>query len=259
MKRLFPLAVAVTASLFAGQIGSTAATSAVGPNVAPGGNFDLSLWELQLPIGSANSPTTIPPAQLEGPNGFQDKYFYTDTTDGSMTFWDPEKGVTTPGSKYPRSELREMTSSGAPANWSIPGTHKLSATLKVTKVPDHVAVGQIHLGNSSGSSKPLLELFYHANGDIDMAIEQTPAGGNEVQHLAGNVPLGTKWSYVIGLTGGNTISLVLNGGKTQTWPLPSAFNGYKMYFKAGDYDQSTGSDATIGATVHFSALKIAHS
>jgi hypothetical protein len=240
--------------------GTTAPTTPAGgldPSVAPGGNFDLSLWELQLPTGSPGAPTTISPGQLEGPNGFQDPYFYTDSTDGAMTFWDPENGVTTPNSSYSRSEFREMTAGGAAANWFSPGTHKLSATLRVTQVPDHVAVGQIHLG-SGGSTKPLLELFYYANGNIEMAIEQTPAGGNEVPHLAGNVPLGTKWSYTIGLSG-NTISLVINGGATQTWPMSSTFNGYGMYFKAGDYDQSTGSSSTVGATVGFYALTISHS
>jgi hypothetical protein len=31
-----------------------------------------------------------------------------------------------------------------------------------------------------------------------------------------------------------------------------------MYFKAGDYDQSTGSSATVGAKVRFFALTIFH-
>jgi hypothetical protein len=227
------------------------------PSVAPGGNFDLSLWELQLPVGSPGSPTTILPSQLEGPNGFQDSYFYTASSDGAMTFWDPENGVTTPNSSFARSELREMDSSGSPANWFAPGTHTLSATLKVTRVPDHVCVGQIHLG-SGGSTKPLLELFYYANGDIKMGIEQTPAGGNEVLYNVGNVPLGTTWSYVIGLSG-STISLVLNGGSRQTWTASSTFNGYGMYFKAGDYDQTSGSDSSVGAQVAFYALSIHHS
>jgi hypothetical protein len=240
-----------------GSTPPTAPSGGLDPSVAPGGNFDLSLWELQLPTGSPGAPTTILPAQLKGAGGFQDPYFYTDGTDGAMTFWDPENGVTTPNSNYSRSEFREMTSSGAAANWFSPGTHKLSATLRVTQVPDHVAVGQIHLG-SGGSTKPLLELFYYSNGNIEMAIEQTPAGGNEVQHLAGNVPLGTKWSYTIGLSG-STISLVINGGATQTWPASSTFNGYGMYFKAGDYDQSSGSSSTVGATVKFYALNISHS
>ena len=226
-------------------------------SVAPGGNFDLSLWELQEPTGSPGSPTTILPSQLEGANGYQDSYFYTDSNDGAMTFWDPENGVTTPNSNYSRSELREMDSSGAAANWFAAGTtNTLSATLKVTQVPDHVCVGQIHLG-SGGSTKPLLELFSYANGDIKMAIEQTPAGGNEVLYKVGNVPVGTQWSYVIGLSG-STISLSLNGGAAQTWTASSTFNGYGMYFKAGDYDQSSGSDASVGAKVGFYALAIHH-
>jgi hypothetical protein len=137
--------------------------------------------------------------------------------------------------------------------------HTLSATLKSTQIPDHVAVGQIHLGTGTpASTKPLLELFYYADGSIVLAIEQTPAGGNEVKHPVGNVPVGTKWSYVIGLSG-NTISLVINGGATQTFAMSSTFNQENMYFKAGDYDQSAGSDPTVGAKVQFYALTIFHS
>jgi hypothetical protein len=216
------------------------------------------VWELQEPVGSPGAPTTIAPAQLVGANGFHDAYFFTDPTDGSMTFWDPENGVTTAHSSYPRSELREMTAAGAPANWATKGTHTLSATLKATVVPDHVCVGQIHLGTGTpASTKPLLELFYHADGSIVMAIEQTPAGGNEVQTPAGNVPLGTPWSYVIGLSG-NAITLVLDGGATRSFTMASSFDQENMYFKAGDYDQSTGSSSTVGAKVQFYALSVHH-
>jgi hypothetical protein len=202
-------------------------------------------------------PTTILPAQLVGANGYQDTYFFTDKTDGSMTFWDPENGVTTPNSSYPRSELREMTANGMPANWAITGTHKLSATVKATMIPDHVAVGQIHLGTGTpASTKPLLELFYFANGDIAMLIESSPSGGG-TRMPAGNVPLGMQWSYVIGLSG-HTISLVLNGGTAQTWTMSSSYDQEGMYFKAGDYDQTVGSDGTVGAKVQFYALSVFH-
>ncbi|HEU5268701.1 MAG TPA: polysaccharide lyase family 7 protein, partial [Jatrophihabitans sp.] len=244
-------------TLPSGSSGGGGGTGGLNPGVAPGGNFDLSLWELQEPTGSPGSPTTIPPSQLEGANGYQDSYFYTDSSDGAMTFWDPENGVTTPNSNYSRSELREMTSSGAAANWFAAGTtNTLSATLRVTQVPNHVCVGQIHLG-SGGSTKPLLELFYYSNGDLKMGIEQTPAGGNEVLYDVGSVPLGTQFSYVIGLSG-STISLALDGGAAQTWTASSTFDGYGMYFKAGDYDQSSGSDASVGARVGFYALSIHH-
>jgi hypothetical protein len=255
------------AKLAAGTIGWTAVLSSTGaggasvglsPNVAPGGNFDLSRWELQEPIGSPGVPVTISPARLEGPNGFHDSYFFTDPTDGSMTFWDPESGVTTPHSRYPRCELREMTVTGLPADWPTAGTHTLSATLKATRVPDHVAVGQIHVGTGlPASTKPLLEIFYYANGTIVVGIEQSPAGQSEVLNTVGNAPLGTPWSYDIRLTG-NTIRVTIQGGPPHTFAMAPAFGHENMYFKAGDYDQSAGSDPGVGAAVQFYALRVVH-
>ena len=140
-------AVGTAAFLMAGQISTAAAAPhGLNPGIAPGGNFDLSHWELQLPTGTTNHTTTISPKQLEGASGYQSKFFFTNTTDGSMSFWDPENGVKTPNSNFARSELREMNSNGSAAAWLPPGTHTLSATVKSTLIPDHVAVGQIHLG-----------------------------------------------------------------------------------------------------------------
>jgi hypothetical protein len=226
--------------------------------VAPGGNFDLSRWELQEPIGTPGAPVTILSAQLIGAHGFHDSYFFTDPVDGAMTFWDPENGVTTANSNFPRSELRELTSDGKLADWPLAGTHTLSARVAVTQVPDHVCVAQVHLGTGTpASTKPLLELFYFADGSIRIAIEQSPAGGNEVQHLVGKVALGTPWTYVLGLSG-NTISLAIDGGAAQTFAVSSSFNQENMYFKAGNYDQSSGANATVGATVKFYALTLFH-
>ncbi len=244
-------------ALLAGPMGTANAAPALNPGVAPGGNFDLSVWELQEPTGSPGSPTTIAPSRLEGANGYQDSYFYTNSSDGSMEFWDPENGVTTPNSNYSRSELREMTSSGSPAAWSLPGTHTLSATVKVTKVPDHVCVGQVHLAQNSGSTKPLAELYYYSSGQIKLGIENSPSGG-QTSHTVTSVPLGQKFSYVIQITGGNTINLSINGTR-HSYPIPSSFNGYQQYFKAGDYDQSSGSSSTVGASVQFYALTVQHS
>lgn len=237
------------------------ASGGLNPNVAPGGNFDLSIWEIQLPIGSPGDPTTIAPAALEG--GFHDAYFFTDPTDGAMTFFDPENGVTTANSSYPRSELREMSTNGTQANWAIAGTNTMVATLAVTQVPDHVCVGQIHTGTAmeaglATSTKPLLELYYYASGAIDLAIEDSPAG-SQASYSITTVPLGTKFSYTIQLTGAGTITLTVNGAP-HTYTMPSSFDGYGMYFKAGDYDQTADVDAgaTVGATVKFYALQVSH-
>jgi hypothetical protein len=255
---VFAVAATAITSILTGNASADVSAAALNPNVAPGGNFDLSRWTLQLPIGSPGSPTQIPPSQLKGANGFHDAYFFTNTTDGAMTFWCPENGVHTPNSNFPRSELREMNANGSSAAWSIPGTHKLSATVKVTQVPNHVAVGQIHLDPSTGSNKPLLELFYRSNGNVDMAIEKSPAGGSLTSHVVGNVPLGQTWSYTITLSGGNKIGMTLNG-KTTTFTMDPSFNGQKMYFKAGDYNQSTSGSSTVGSKVAFYALSFSHS
>jgi Alginate lyase len=244
-----------------GGAGGAGGSGGLNPQVAPGGNFDLSLWELQEPVGSPGSPTTILPAALEGPNGYHDTYFFTDPTDGAMTFWDPENGVTTANSDYPRCELRELNANGTAANWPIAGTNTLSATVEVVKVPDHVCVGQIHIGSAiqaglAASTKPLLELYYYGTGDIELGIEDSPAGSQTV-HDVGNVPLGTKLSYTIQLAGDGTITLVVNG-VTSTFTMPASFNGYGMYFKAGDYDQTVGTDGTVGATVKLYALHVSH-
>jgi hypothetical protein len=253
---LLAFAAAAVALLTAYQIG-TASAATLHTDVAPGGNFDLSGWELQLPIGSPGAPTTIPSSQLVGASGYTNPaYFWTDKNDGSMTFWDPESGVTTPNSSYPRSELREMNSNGSAADWALAGSHKLSATLRIVTVPKSVCVGQVHLGSGGSSTKPLLELYYAPTGDITLGTENSPDGG-QTRHTVANVPLGTPWSYVIAISGGNTIKLTVNGATT-SYPIVSSFNAYHMYFKAGDYDQSASSSTSVGAKVKFYALTVSH-
>jgi len=240
---------------------SGAGDGGLSTDVAPGGNFDLSVWELQLPIGATGDPTTIGPAQLEGPTGFQDSYFFTDSTDGTMTFWDPESGVTTADSSYPRSELREMNADGSEANWPVAGTNTLSATVAVTQVPDHVCIGQIHIGSAieaglASSTKPLLQLYYYSGGDVTLGIEDSPSGSQTAYPIT-SVPLGTPFTYTIQLTGDGTITLVIDGASS-SFTMPPSFDGYGEYFKAGDYDQTAGADASVGAIVKFYALQVSH-
>ncbi|MFF2526588.1 polysaccharide lyase family 7 protein [Streptomyces liangshanensis] len=252
------LAVATAAGIAAALsvMGGTSA-SAANPAVAPGGNFNLSVWQLQEPVGSPGSPTTISSSRLQGANGYQDSYFYTDTRDGAMTFWAPEKGVTTPNSNYARSELREMNSNGSAADWSLSGSHKLSATLRVVSVTSNVCVGQIHLGSGGTSTKPLVELYYRSSGDIVAGIENSPDGG-QTPHTVGHVSVGKTWTYTIAVSGGNQIDLTVNGSTTH-YPIPSSFKPYKQYFKAGSYNQSSSDSTTKGARVGFYGLTVSHS
>ncbi|MFG2881278.1 polysaccharide lyase family 7 protein [Streptomyces sp. NPDC048297] len=229
---------------------------AADPDAAPGGNFDLSAWQLQEPVGSPGHPDTIPSSRLQGADGYQDAYFYTDTNDGAMTFWAPEKGVTTPNSHYARSELREMNRDGSPADWKLSGSHRMSATLRTVSVTKNVCVGQIHLGSGGSSTKPLLELYQHANGDIVLGTEDSPSGG-QTSHDVGHVAIGETWSYTIAVSGGNTIDLTVDGTTTH-YAIPSSFKSYKQYFKAGSYNQSSSSSTKKGAKVAFYKLTVSH-
>ena len=252
------LVTATTATVLALTLTALTGGSAdaADPHVAPGGNFDLSIWQLQEPVGSPGSPTTIPSSRLQGANGYQDAYFYTDTRDGAMTFWAPEKGVTTPNSNYARSELREMNRDGSAADWSLGGSPRMSATQRVVSVTRNVCVGQIHLGTGGSSTKPLLELYYHSNGDIVLGTENSPDGG-QTSHSVGHVSIGKTWTYTIAVSGGNTIDLTVNGTTTH-YAIPSSFNPYKQYFKAGSYNQSSSDSTTNGARVAFYGLTVTH-
>ncbi len=256
MAALLAIVVAGAAAFTVNQIGTASAATSLDPTVPPGGNFNLSVWQLQLPTGSAGSPTTVQSSQLKGASGYTSGYFFTDKTDGSMTFWAPEKGVTTPNSHYARSELREMNADGSSANWSLSGNHTLSAQLRITLVTKNVCVGQVHLGSGGSSTKPLLELYYHSNGDIVIGLENSPSGG-QTTHTLGNVSIGTKWTYVINVSG-SKINITVNGKKT-SYSIPSSFNAYKQYFKAGSYNQSSSSSTTKGAKVKFYSLTVSHS
>jgi hypothetical protein len=242
------------AILLAGAL-LTAANPAVSlnPSCAPGGNFDLSPWKLQLPIGNKGNPTTISSSSLKGCSGYKNpSYFFTESGDGALVMKVPGSPassgcVTTANSEHCRTELAETTS------WDPnSSTNKISATLAVPK-PDNskygTCIGQIHM-DSSISTKPVAELYYSTKGVLTMGVEQTRAGNNQKPKTVGTVPVGTKFSYTISYEK-NILSVSING-KTTTLSTYS-LDAPRSYFKAGNYNQ--GSDAS---DVHFFSISIEH-
>ncbi|KAJ7574926.1 polysaccharide lyase family 7 protein [Mycena floridula] len=241
--------------LFASIIFFTSYTGALNPACAPGGNFDLSHWVLQLPIGSTGSPQTISTSSLEGCSGFQNfNYFFTESGDGALVMKVPGSPasagcVTTPNSLHCRTELREEN----PSSWSPKAAlNRLIVSLAVT-VPDDSAhgtvIGQIHIDDSV-STKPVCELYYRSNGDISIGVEQTRAGGNQVFTALGNVPIGTRFTYELEYSSG-LLKVAINGRfKTlDTFQLDEPTS----YFKVGNYNQgSSRSD------VHFFSIFVQH-
>jgi hypothetical protein len=196
----------------------------------------------------------IPGTQLAGTSGFTDIYFYTDKTDGAMTFMDPTTGVTFSGSNHPRSELHELTN-----GWSTAGTNTQTVKLAVVQVPSNVTIGQIFQAPPA-PSKPLLELEYYKGGAIKVLLEQGNTGGSAAPpQTVGTVTDGSTFTYELSLTG-STISVSVNG-KSTSIGLPSAFVGESFFFKVGDYDQtaSGGTPGTQpGTVVKVYALQVVH-
>lgn len=206
------------------------------PYVVPGGNFDLSIWSLQLPTGSGTSVTTIRPDKLTGTNGFTDSnYFYT-ASDGAMTFMDPQQGITTSGSIHCRTELREMTGSGDAAAWSSDGTNVMSVIGEVLQVGGgsggHVVLGQVY---NSSSSIPLCAFEYFAStGGFKVLYEEAKGAGTYID-LGVSCPLKTRYTVSLGLTHG-VLTVTVNEKLCYTKVI--SLPGVQYYFKCGAYDQT---------------------
>ncbi|KIK56590.1 polysaccharide lyase family 7 protein [Collybiopsis luxurians FD-317 M1] len=229
--------------------------AALNPSCAPGGNFDLSHWELQLPIGSTGDPETISSADLQGCDGFENfDYFFTESGDGALVMKVPGSPasagcVTTPNSLHCRTELREEN----PSSWDPnAATNRLQVSLVVTVADDSshgTVIGQIHIDDSV-STKPVCELYYNQNGDISIGVEQTRSGGDEVFTNLGNIPIGTVFNYELEYSS-NVLKVAINGEFTtlSTFSLDAPTS----YFKVGNYNQgSTPSD------VHFFSISVEH-
>jgi len=219
------------------------------PNVAPGGNIDLSIWSLQLPTGSGTSPTTINPNALQGENGFSDaNYFYT-ASDGAMTFMDPQQGITTSGSVHCRTELREMTSSGSAAAWAWNGTNTMTVTGEVVQVGGG-AGGNVTLGQvfNNTNSIPLCEFQYNANGNAFKAFYEEAKGGGSTTDLKTSCALKTKYTFSLSLSSG-VLTVSINGN--QVYSKTPTYSGKQFYFKCGCYDQTAtaGSPSTTPYTI----------
>jgi len=111
--------------------------------------LDLQRWKLTLPYGSAEDESE--PQEIEQPvlAGFVSEPWFRPTDDCTgVVFRAAVNAPTTSGSKYPRSELREMNPDGTKAAWSSTvGTHVLTVTEAFTNVPEgkpHLVGAQIH-------------------------------------------------------------------------------------------------------------------
>lgn len=228
------------------------------PNCAPGGNFDLSFWSLQLPTGPAGTLTTIKSADLQGCSGYQDSNFSTDKSSGAIVLIAPGNPdlthcTTSSGSTHCRTELREVDSqTGKNAAWSPKGTNSLTVSMTVKAADDGshgTAIGQVF---ASDAGKPLAEMYYSRQGEIVVGVKPDADSGQIVTKV-GDVALGTKFEYKLEYSR-DVLTVTINGKATNldtgSWDSPSC------YFKTGNYNQGKSADSS---KVVIAAIKVSHS
>lgn len=204
------------------------ATPTITPtSTLPSQVLNLTNWKLQLPTGSEGSVTEIKQPALAS---YQiDPWYVINSTRDGVRFRAPVNGVTTSGSNYPRSELREMTNNGSTnASWtSGSGTHTMFLDQAFTAVPQtkkHVVAGQIH---DSSDDVIVIRLEY-PKLFIDI-------NGSDGPTLDANYTLGKRFTVKFEASGNQT-KIYYNGSTTPAYTLSKSYSG--AYFKAGAYTQS---------------------
>lgn len=196
-------------------------------NAFPAQILDLTNWKLTLPVGKAESPTEI--KQLALAHYLLEPWFVVTADKKGVRFRAPVTGVTTSGSGYPRSELREMVNNGTKkASWSsTSGTHTLFLDQAITQVPkkkQHIVTGQIH---DADDDVIVIRLDYptlYVNVD-----------GENVVVLDNTYQLGKRFTVQFVVEKGKT-DVFYNNSTTISYTLNKNYSG--AYFKAGAYTQS---------------------
>jgi hypothetical protein len=232
-----------------GAVGSATAASAqksAQTAAAMAGIVDTSGWYLTLPTGHKGDPDTVQPPKLAE---YSSTWFHLDSSSDGLVFTANAGGVTTSGSSYPRSELREMDGAKK-ASWSnTRGTHTLTVRQAVTALPKakpEVVTAQIH-----DSSDDVMEIRLE---DTRLIAEYND-GRSDIT-LDPSYSLGSVYDLKIVASGGR-IRVYYNGAKKAD----IARQGSGWYFKSGSYVQSNtskGDKAGAVATVVIYRLDVAH-
>lgn len=216
--------------------------------------IDLSVWDLILPVGAPAQE--VASARL---SAFTNPYFQN--TANGLVLWAPVTGAHSGSSKYPRSELREVTKSGGERNWKYnSGTNVISGKVAVNQVPSEgkVIVAQIH---AEKADSPLFKLQYRfekGTGNVDITWRTKPGDDKSpIIYTAKNVPLGQPFTYKVEMASNGKVTATVNGVTTQR-SLDSKWKSYAFFFKAGNYTLDHTGYATEGGRVTYYELQTKH-
>lgn len=196
--------------------------------VFPSEVLDLTNWKLNTPIDT-QTPGKVDAYEQPELNKFSDpEWFHLNKNKDGVVFKANAGGVTTTGSGYPRTELREMTGKGTiNASWSSSsGVHTMFIEEAVTHLPDvkpHIVVGQIHNADDDIIVFRLEKnkLFIDLNGRMGPVLDD-------------NYTLGKHFAVMFKVHD-NQVDCYYNGDLMYAYH--TIFSG--AYFKAGAYVQSS--------------------
>jgi Ca2+-binding RTX toxin-like protein len=205
--------------------------------------IDLSNWKLTLPVDSKGGFGGSA-AEIKDLEGYQHtKYFYT-APDGALVTVVPVDGATTGGSKYPRSELREMDGSDKAA-WTLKEGGQMVGTLEIDAAPttNDGKSGKVIFAQIHGQDEELIR-FYWENNQVYFKNDQAGPDNKELRfdltNAKGekpNISLNERFSYSIDAKGSEMVVKVWADGDvyTSVSKINSVWQSDTFYFKAGTY------------------------
>lgn len=205
--------------------------------LAPGGTpscqrpaqvLDLRNWKITLPVDNPDKEG-VQPLEVTQPklNSYvHEPWFVVAEGCQGVRFRAPVNGVTTPNSKNPRSELREMNGASLAAWPATSGRHTMVIDQAITVLPKerpYLVAGQIH---DSSDDVTVFRLegtkLYLTKGDT-----------TRHKLITDNYRLGTRFQAKFEVSDGE-IRAYYNGALVDT--IEADFSG--GYFKAGAYTQA---------------------
>jgi hypothetical protein len=236
-------------------LGATPAFAATTPNQV----FNLSQFQLTLPIGTGGVPTVVSTAQLEA--GFTNTYFKLNSSN-HLVFTAPSNGDATDTPGHTRSELHEFYTGPNAATsgcWTSALGGTLTATAYIEAVSadsDEATIGQIH---ASGSN-PFVLLIYRPASKV-VALDLYPTPGSAVKQetvIKKGVALDTQLAYTLAFHNGLVVATV--NGQTVTVAAGSTWASSPVRFDLGAYSEApnTGNPAGDKTEVTFDSFSISH-
>lgn len=228
--------------------------------------FNLQNWNITLPVDSRGSKSGTA-AEVENLIRYENSNYFWDAKDGAMVFRASADGATTSGSKYARTELREMKGEDRAA-WKLSEGGTMSATLKIDQLPrwEDGSPGRIVIGQIHGNDHELVRLYYQ-DGTVHFVNDRAGSNNQETKFAFKNskgeepkIALGEKFSYLIDAHGKTLALKIFADGQEyrSVTSINSVWQSDSLYFKAGVYLGINESNGSGTGQASFYALDFSH-